>query len=260
MKDFQTFIDLAGRLADTSGPILSKYFRSGTEIIDKPDASPVTVADRKAEAAMRGLIHEAFPDHGIIGEEHGAQNADAEYVWVIDPIDGTKAFVTGKPLFGTCIALCQQGVPVIGIIDQPILGERWAGAKGQHTTFNGEPVRTRGCKDLADAWLYATTPDMFETDEEIAAFGRVRKAVKHPLFGADCYAYGLLSMGYADLVVEASLQPYDYLAHVPIIEGAGGKITDWQDQPLTIGSGSRVVAAGTAELHGKAISALKGGE
>jgi inositol-phosphate phosphatase/L-galactose 1-phosphate phosphatase/histidinol-phosphatase len=249
-------VALAAALADLARPIIKAHFRTGTLISDKADASPVTEADRAAEAAMRAAITEALPDHGILGEEFGPENTDADYVWVLDPIDGTKAFVTGKPLFGTLIALCYQGRPIIGVIDQPILDERWLGAAGRTSTLNGAEISTRAAATLKDAWLYATSPDMFEGADS-AAFARLGGAVKHTLYGADCYAYGLLSAGHTDLVCEASLKPYDYCAHVPIIEGAGGRMTDWSGEPLSIASDGRVLAAGDGATHAAALGVLQ---
>ncbi len=251
------FIDLAERLADASGAIVRRYFRTTLEVEDKPDKSPVTVADREAEAAIRELIEEAFPDHGIVGEEYGAVRADAKYVWVLDPIDGTKSFITGKPLFGTLIGLLHEGAAVLGVIDQPVLGERWLGARGRPTTLNGRPVHVRPCGELGRAALYATSPHMFEGADK-QAFARVRDAVKLPLYGADCYAYGLLACGFADLVVEASLAAYDYCGVVAVIEGAGGVITDWTGAPLGLGSDGRVVAAGDRRSHERALELLAG--
>lgn len=253
----EPFIDLAERLADTSGAIVRRYFRTTLEVEDKPDGSPVTVADREAEAAIRELIEEAFPDHGIVGEEYGAVRADAKYVWVLDPIDGTKSFITGKPLFGTLIGLLHEGAAVLGVIDQPVLGERWLGACGRPTTLNGRPVHVRPCGELGRAALYATSPHMFEGADK-QAFARVRDAVKLPLYGADCYAYGLLACGFADLVVEASLAAYDYCGVVAVIEGAGGVITDWTGAPLGLGSDGRVVAAGDRRSHERALELLAG--
>ncbi len=248
-------VALAGRLADLARPIIKAHFRTGTPISDKTDDSPVTDADRAAESAMRTAINEAFPDHGILGEEYEPENTDADYVWVLDPIDGTKAFVTGKPLFGTLIALCHQGRPTIGVIDQPILDERWLGAAGRTSTLNGADISTRAAS-LNDAWLYATSPDMFE-GADAEAFARLGKAVKHTLYGADCYAYGLLGAGHTDLVCEANLKPYDYCAHVPIIEGAGGTITDWSGAALSIASDGRVLVAGDGETHAAALRILQ---
>jgi len=249
------FLDLALRLADAAGPIIKRHFRSGATILDKADASPVTIADRDSEAAMRAIIAEVAPEHGILGEEHGADRIDAEYVWVLDPIDGTKSFVTGKPLFGTLIALTHRGLPVIGVIDQPVLNERWVGIAGQPTRFNGRPIATRACASLNEAWMYATTPQMFVGPDE-AAYNRLAGAVKFPLYGADCYAYGLLAAGWADLVCEASLKPYDWCALVPVVEGAGGRITDWQGRALTLEPVGRVLAAGDAQLHAQALKLL----
>lgn len=253
----EPFIDLAERLADASGAIVRRYFRTTLEVEDKPDKSPVTVADREAETAIRELIEEAFPDHGIVGEEYGAVRADAKYVWVLDPIDGTKSFITGKPLFGTLIGLLHEGAAVLGLIDQPVLGERWLGARGRPTTLNGRPVHVRPCGDLGRAALYATSPHMFEGADK-QAFARVRDAVKLSLYGADCYAYGLLACGFADLVVEASLAVYDYCGVVAVIEGAGGVITDWTGAPLGLGSDGRVVAAGDRRSHERALELLAG--
>ena len=251
------FVALANDLAEQSGAILRRYFRQPIAVDDKSDASPVTIADREVEQTLRAAITKAFPDHGILGEEFGAHKTDADYVWVLDPIDGTKSFITGKATFGTLIALCHKGSPVVGVIDQPILKERWVGADGRPTTFNGAAIKARAGVKLADALLYATTPQMFEGDD-LADFARLTAQVKYPLYGADCYAYGLLASGFTDLVCEASLKPYDYCALVPVVAGAGGKITDWQDKPLTIASGPRVLAAGDAALHAKALAVLAG--
>lgn len=252
------FIDLAVRLADAARPITTRYFRTGAEILDKADTTPVTIADREAETAMRELIEAAFPTHGIVGEEFEVVRPDAELVWVLDPIDGTKSFVTGKPLFGTLIGLARGGVPVLGIVDQPVLGERWIGAAGRATTFNGKPTTVRACAALENAWLYATSPDMFGDGADGAAFDRLRRGVKHALYGADCYAYGLLACGFVDLVCEADLKPFDFTAVVPVVEGAGGVMTDWRGAPLTTASDGRVLAAGDPAVHAAALKTLAG--
>jgi inositol-phosphate phosphatase/L-galactose 1-phosphate phosphatase/histidinol-phosphatase len=206
---------------------------------------------------MRAAIARAFPEHGIVGEEFGRERADAEFVWVLDPIDGTKSFVTGKPLFGTLIALTWRGRPVVGVIDMPALDECWCGADDRGAAMNGVPVRSRSCGDLAHAMLYATTPDMFR-GADAAAFGRVAAAVRHTLYGADCYASALLAGGWSDLVVEASLQPYDFCALVPVVESAGGVMTDWQGRPLTLESDGRVVACGDPRLLEPVLARLAG--
>ncbi|MCC7274351.1 MAG: histidinol-phosphatase [Alphaproteobacteria bacterium] len=250
-------VALAARLADAAGAVIRPHFRTPVAIDDKADASPVTIADRDAETAMRRLIEDAFPDHGILGEEHGARAVDAEFVWVLDPIDGTKAFISGVPVFGTLIALLRGGRPVLGIIDQPILGERWLGVAGRGTTLNGRPVRVRACPQLDRATLFATSPDMFK-GADVDAFERLRRAVKLTRWGADCYATAMVASGFADLVVEASLQTYDYCALVPVIEGAGGIATDWQGRPLGLASDGRSAIAGDARAHAAALERLAG--
>jgi inositol-phosphate phosphatase/L-galactose 1-phosphate phosphatase/histidinol-phosphatase len=251
------FIALAGELADAAGAVARRYFRTRVEVIDKPDLSPVTIADREAEAAMRALIERRFPTHGIFGEEHGRARTEAEFVWVLDPIDGTKSFISGVPLFGTLVALTQGGRPILGIIDQPISGERWLGVAGEATTLNGAPVRTRACDALARATLFSTTPEMFRGDDG-ERFRKLAGRVKLVRYGADCYAYGLVAAGFIDAVVEAELKPYDFSAMVPIIEGAGGVVTDWNGVPLHIGSGGRVAAGGDTRVHDEALAILQG--
>jgi inositol-phosphate phosphatase / L-galactose 1-phosphate phosphatase / histidinol-phosphatase len=250
-------IALALKLADAAGAIVRRYFRTPITIDDKPDLTPVTIADREAERVMRRLIGQAFPAHGIIGEEEGRERADAESVWVLDPIDGTKNFISGIPLFGTLIALVRRGQPVVGVIDQPVMGERWLGIAGQKTTLNGTPIRTRACADLAHATLYATSPDMF-AGADAAGFARLKGRVKLARFGADCYAYAQLASGFIDLVVECDLKPYDFSALVPVIEGAGGAIVDWQGRALELGSDGRVIACGDPRLVDAAKAALSG--
>ena len=250
-----SYIELAEKLADIARPIVTNYFRSNIKILDKENLTPVTAADREAETAIRIVLESECPKHGILGEEFGSHNLDAEYVWIIDPIDGTKAFVTGKPLFGTLIALCKNGSPVLGIIDQPILKERWIGAIGHPTTHNGNLISTRACKSIGDAWLSATSPDMFKGKHE-TAFKQLAGKVKFSLYGGDCYSYGLLASGFSDIICEATMQPYDYCALVPIIEGAGGKISNWAGEPLKISSDGTVLATGDATLHEIAIEIL----
>jgi len=206
---------------------------------------------------MRRLIEARFPEHGILGEEYGRVREDAELIWTLDPIDGTKSFISGVPLFGTLIALCRGGRPVLGIIDQPISRERWVGVAGRPTTLNGLAIRCRACPDLAAATLFATTPDMFKA-ADIDAFARVSRAVKLTRYGADCYAYGLLAAGFIDLVLEASLKPYDFSPMVPIVEGAGGAATDWQGRPLDTSSDGRVLIAGDRRAHAAALALLSG--
>jgi inositol-phosphate phosphatase/L-galactose 1-phosphate phosphatase/histidinol-phosphatase len=249
------FITLAARLADASGAVIRRYFRRRIAVDDKPDQSPVTIADRDAEAAIRDLIRSSYPQHGILGEEHGTDRVNAEWVWTVDPIDGTKAFITGKPMFGTLIGLARNGRPVLGLMDQPVTHERWIGAVGHPTLFNGDVATTRACRALDHAMLNSTSPDMF-VGEDRTAFARLAGTVKHSLYGGDCIAYGLLACGFIDLVVEAGLKPWDFCALAPIVEGGGGKMTDWRSRPLQLGSDGRVVAAGDAAVHSLAVDRL----
>ena len=256
----ETFLPLAERLADVSADIVRRYFRadpSALEIEAKADESPVTIADRSAEAAMRALIEEAHPDHGILGEEFDFVRTDAEYAWVLDPIDGTKAFVTGMPVFGTLIALLREGRPILGIINQPVTHERWVGVAGRRTTLNGRPISTSRTARLADAAHYATHPSMFCQGEDWTKVKSLLAEVKSSRYGGDCYAYGLLAAGFIDLVTEARLKIYDFMALIPVIEGAGGVITDWNGQQLTGDSDGHVLAAANATCHAAALAHLR---
>ena len=221
----EPFVDFAKNLADAARGVARRHFRQGLAIEDKADDSPVTRADREAEAAMREMIGTAHPDHGIIGEEHGPHNAGADFVWVLDPIDGTKRFITGNPLFGSLIALLHRKRPILGVIDMPILEERWIGADGRPTRFTdrqgSREVRVRPCPAVERATVLSTAPEMFKGTDG-PAFQRLREAAKLTLYGGDCFNYGLLASGFADLVIEADLAAYDIMALVPVVEGAGG--------------------------------------
>jgi histidinol phosphatase-like enzyme (inositol monophosphatase family) len=236
---------LALRLADLAGAAIRPLFRGQWSEEKKADRSFVTEADRAAEAAMRRLIEAEFSADGIIGEEYGTRNEGAGRQWVLDPIDGTTSFIAGRPIFGTLIALLQDGWPVLGIIDQPIAGERWVGRIGEPTLFNGKPAQARPLKELGDAVLATTSPHLF-TNEEADAFMSVAKQVaeKKIVFGGDCYNYGLVASGHVDVVIEAGLKLYDYAALVPVVEGAGGMMADWQGNPLDAGSDGTVIALG----------------
>lgn len=269
-KKLTELASFGNSLADAAREVILPYWRKPIEIVSKIEhdrpisESPVTIADRESEQTMRTLIEERYPDHGIYGEEFGSVRTDAEYVWVLDPIDGTKSFITGKPLFGTLIGVLYRGVPVIGIIDQCVLKERWVGITGSGTTLNGKPVSTSStCKELKESMMYATTPHMFASGYEENAFAKMCNTVKRPLYGADCYAYALVASGFgADVVVEADLGLYDYCALVPVVEGAGGVMTDWNGDRLTLqhheASRGRVVACANPGLHGEAVAVLRG--
>ena len=248
-------LTLAARLADAAGAAIRPFFRKRFAIEAKADLSPVTEADRAAEAAMRSILDAERADDGVIGEEYGPDRGDAERVWVLDPIDGTRSFVAGRPIFGTLVALLEQGRPVLGVIHQPISGERWTGAAGQPTTLNSAPVVTRSCTGLSDAHLATTGPGYF-TPESWTAFERVRCAARDTLWGGDCYNYGLLAAGHLDLVIEDGLKLYDFAALVPIVEGAGGAMRDWSGKALDMHSDGRVIAAGDARLIAPTVAAL----
>jgi inositol-phosphate phosphatase/L-galactose 1-phosphate phosphatase/histidinol-phosphatase len=236
---------LAVRLAQAAGAAIRPYFRSGVESERKDDASPVTVADRAAEEAMRRILKAEVPRDGVIGEEFGTEEGGSGRTWVLDPIDGTVSFLAGRPIFGTLIALLVDGWPVLGVIDQPILGERWIGVSGRPTTFNGTPVRTRACRSLDQMTLATTGPQYFD-DHEGAHFMALAAKTDHKrmMMGGDCYNYGLLASGHLDLVCEAGLKLHDWAALVPVVEGAGGTMCDWNGDPLHAGSDGHVLALG----------------
>ncbi|MDF0487109.1 histidinol-phosphatase [Sphingomonas sp. H39-1-10] len=236
-------LDLATALAEAAGAAIRPYYRQPAGLEAKDDASPVTLADRAAEAAMRALIEQRFPDDAIIGEEYGVREGTSGRAWVLDPIDGTRAFISGRPIFGTLIALVAEGWPVLGVLDQPILKERWVGTIGRPTLFNGQPATTRRCPDLAAALLGTTSPALFD-DRQLHAFEHLDGAVMSTVLGGDCYNYGCVASGWLDIVVEAGLKLHDFAALVPIVEGAGGRMCDWQGDPLTADSIGEVIAAG----------------
>lgn len=250
-------VALAHRLADAAGAVIRGYFRQPVAIDAKSNLTPVTIADREAEDALRALLAVERPDDGILGEEGGTSGLDRDYVWVLDPVDGTKSFMTGRPIFGTLIGLLHKGRPVLGVIDQPILGERWIGGVGRPTLFNGTPVRTRACAALDEATLTTTTPDMFLNGGE-AALARLKAASRYTVYGSDCYGYAQLANGWLDVVLERDLAPWDWAALVPVVEGAGGRMTDWQGRDLVLGAVGEVVAAGDPALHARCVALLAG--
>jgi histidinol phosphatase-like enzyme (inositol monophosphatase family) len=255
---WQEYVDFAGRLADASGAVIRPYFRQPLTVTDKsgPKSAfdPVTVADREAEAAIRALVRHTYPDHGILGEEHGNEVNGGALTWVIDPIDGTRSFMTGMLSWGTLIALNDGSGPVVGIMDQPVTAERFSGTP-EGAFLNGAPIRTRACTSLGDAILYSTVPEMFTQPSWRAGFEAVEAKVRMRRFGGDCYSYCLLAMGFVDLVIEADLKPYDIQALIPIIEGAGGVVTTWSGTPAD--QGGLIVAAGDRRVHDAARAILE---
>ena len=247
------YIVFAHRLADAAGSAIRPYYQNTGEVEAKSDSSPVTLADKAAETAIRDLIARHYPDHGIYGEENGQQGLDKTYVWVIDPIDGTRNFIANGTLWGTLIALCENGIPILGILDQPITGERWVGARGQATTLNGKPITTRACKALNDAIISTT----FCAAPDRPRYDALADQCANSIEGGDCYGYGMLARGERDIVCDTALKPYDILALMPIIEGAGGKITGWDGAALQLQHFSAVIAAGDATLHANALEILR---
>jgi histidinol phosphatase-like enzyme (inositol monophosphatase family) len=248
-------IEFALELASLSGAVVRRYFRTGVAVDRKSDSTPVTLADREAERVMRAAIEAAFPEDGITGEEFGETPSRSGLRWVLDPIDGTKAFVAGRPTFGTLIALCEGDRPVLGIIHQPVLGELWLGVDGRPTLFNDEPARVRPCAGLADAIVSTTSPDLF-TPPEHAAWERIRARAGTKIYGGDCYAYGLVASGHADLVIESGLKPHDVAALLPVLKGAGGVVTDWSGRAVVLAPETGLVAAGDARVHAEALAIL----
>ena len=254
-KDLKRFAAFAERLADVSGAFIRDAARRPFRTEAKGDGSPVTVVDQAVEDRLRELIGQAYPDHGIVGEERGASAPDAEFVWVLDPIDGTLPFLAGIPVFGTLIALLRGGVPVLGIVDMPATAERWLGCDGQPTTRNGEPVRVRPCNDLSAALLSTSNPD-FYGQADFETLERLKAATRWTVYGGSCMAYAQIASGRIDLGIDVAFDPFDYLALVPVVEGAGGVISDWAGEPLTLDSGDRFIAAGDARMQARALEIL----
>jgi myo-inositol-1(or 4)-monophosphatase len=254
--DLAAFVD---ELATASGDAILPFFRTFLGFEDKSGGGsfdPVTAADRASETVMRNLIQRHFPDHGIIGEEFGSVRPDADYVWVLDPIDGTKSFISGMPAWGTLIALTHKGTPVMGMMHQPFVRERFFGDGGQ-STYRGPAgerrLMVRACESLAEAVLYTTSPRLM-TPPDRATFARVEDKVRLSRYGGDCYAYCMLAAGHIDLVIETQLKPYDIIPLIPVITGAGGIVTTWEGGPPE--PGGRVIAAGDARVHAAAMEML----
>ncbi len=254
-------LTFAHDLADRSGAVTLRYFRKEIAVSNKMSDGgfdPVTAADQAAERAMANLVARTFPDHGIIGEEYGTTGNEARYRWVFDPIDGTRAFIMGQPLWGTLIGLLDGHQPVLGIMNQPFTGERfWASQDAAHYRLRdgrAKRIKTRGGVKLAAAILTTTHPELFTKDRDAKAFKRLSNEVRMTRFGGDCYNYALLAAGHIDLIVEVDLKPHDIVALIPIVERAGGVITTWNGQPAI--NGGRIIAAGDKKLHQTALNTL----
>jgi myo-inositol-1(or 4)-monophosphatase len=243
---------------DQAGAAIKPYFRAGVLTEQKLDESPVTIADRTAEQIIRAALQHAFPYHGLLGEEFAAENVDARYVWAIDPIDGTRAFITGRPSFCTLLALLEDGEPILGLIDQPITGERWVGGRDVVASFRnplGGKIGTSAVKTLAEAELSSTAPEMFVGDG-LERFGRLKADCRRVYWGGDAYAYGLLAIGQIDIVAESGLKPWDWAALAPVVEAAGGVVTDWSGRKPRLSGDGTILAAANASLHAAALAAL----
>ncbi len=250
-------VELAERLTDAAGAAIRPFFRAKFDSETKADASPVTEADRAAEAAMRRLIEAEYPRDGIIGEEYGTKEGSTGRTWVLDPIDGTVSFMAGRPIFGTLVALVEEGWPVIGVIDQPIARERWVGVVGRPTLFNGKAAATRPCRDLGQSVLATTGPHHFTDDEAVQFLALASKVARRRIvYGGDCYNYGLVASGHVDLVVEAGLKLHDFAALIPVVEGAGGTMCDWAGDPLNSESAGNVIALGDPARLEDVVEAL----
>jgi len=253
MSPMDTFTFLE-RLGDEARALAMKHFRTEFDIAAKADDTPVTVADREIERRLRELIVSRYPTANIVGEEEGGEVGDG-ITWVIDPIDGTKSFVAGLPLFGTLVAVLDKRIAVYGMIEIPALRERWLG-DGNRTVLNGVPCKVSACGQLRDARLCATDPQIFVGDAS-AAFSSLSRAVSISRFGTDCYGYALLASGHVDVVVEAGLEIYDVMALVPVVHGAGGVMTTWSGHAIDKRFDGTVIAAATQKLHAEALRFLR---
>lgn len=242
------FLSLSNRLADEAGKIAHQYFGQKIDIITKSDETPVTIADRSIEQRMRELIEFFRPDDAILGEEFGKKDGKSGYTWVLDPIDGTKSFTIGRPTFGNLIGLCLEEKPILGIINHPILNQRWVGQSGQKTTYNGTPVSCRPCPNLEQA-IFGTGSASQICRDDPTRLSRIENSTRYSVFQGDCHFYGLMANGFIDVIVEDYLGIYDFIALVPVIEGAGGIITDWKGNLKTLNGDATILASGSANIH-----------
>lgn len=254
MENISEFKKFARHLADISAEIIKPYFRSELTVDNKLDDSPVTIADKKAEEIMRTRIMKEYPEHGIIGEEFGNYNENTKFKWVLDPIDGTRSFIRGALSFGTLIALLKDGKPVLGVINHPVLNEFLIG-DGKNTTLNDKEVKVRECNNISEATLLTTDHLNVGKYQNANAFNKLLKKVKLYRQWGDCYGYYLVATGFADIMIDPIMSPWDKMALIPIIEGAGGIITDYKgDDAVT---GNSIIAASRG-IHSFIIKELNG--
>ena len=254
-ETYETLADFAQSLADAGRQIARESFRRKPNVRRKADTSLVSDIDECIERVFRAEITARYPSHGIFGEEQAALAISSQFLWILDPIDGTESYVHGLPIYGILIGLLHHGVPVVGVADMPQLGERWVSFAGDSTRLNEVPVRALEARSLHKATVFTTTPDVFE-DEDKEVLERIRSSVRMMRYGGDCYSYCLLASGHIDAVIECGLGPYDYLPLVPIIEGSGGVITDWEGNNLSLSSGGKVVAAGSVQMHAAMLAII----
>ena len=247
------WLAFAHELADAARAILGPAARQRPDIEIKADRSFVTALDARIEAHLRERIDARYPSHGILGEEQAPRQMDSDLVWVLDPIDGTAPFVAGIPVFGTLIALAREGVPVIGVMDLPVTAQRWVGVEGRATRLDGTAIRTRACPALAGAILTTSNPDFYQPHER-APLAALRERTAWRIYGGCCMSYGLLAQGRTDLAIDTGLKTWDYAPFKPIIEGAGGIITDWQGRPIDLRTGAQILAAGDVQRHAEALA------
>jgi inositol-phosphate phosphatase/L-galactose 1-phosphate phosphatase/histidinol-phosphatase len=257
-SSLEEFIPFVHLLADESEKVIMNYFRQSFKIERKDDNSPVTIADKNTEKTIRDFINQKYPNHGIIGEEFDEIKLDSEFTWVIDPIDGTHSFIAGHKDFGTLIALLRNKKPILGIINCPAHQERWVGIQGQPTTLNGNIIKTSKIQRLKDSYVF-TSGLYFEDKIFRTGFDKIIKKTKYHRFGGDCYMYGMLASGLIDIVFEDTLKIYDYMALVPVIEGAGGVVTDKYNQEISLNSGGSIIASANSELHNDIFETLQNG-
>ena len=249
------YLNFANRLADEAGIISMEYFRTSLDIENKSDESPVTIADKNTELKLRSMIEEKYPDHGILGEEFDSINPDAEFIWVIDPIDGTKSYLAGHKDFGNLISLTQNKKPIIGIINCPAHDERWVGAKNQNSTINQQSSKTSSVTKIEDAYFFSSGL-YFDEPHLRNAVDKIKHKVKYYRYGGDCYMYGMVASGLIDFVIEDTLKIHDYMALVNVIEGSGGKVTDKFGNEITTDSRGSCIASANEKLHSELISLI----
>jgi len=249
------YLNFANRLADEAGIISMEYFRTSLDIESKSDESPVTIADKNTELKLRSMIEKKYPDHGILGEEFDSINPDAEFIWVIDPIDGTKSYLAGHKDFGNLISLTQNKKPIIGIINCPAHDERWVGAKNQNSTINQQSSKTSSVTKIEDAYFFSSGL-YFDEPHLRNAVDKIKHKVKYYRYGGDCYMYGMVASGLIDFVIEDTLKVHDYMALVNVIEGSGGKVTDKFGNEITTDSRGSCIASANEKLHSELISLI----